>query len=178
MEKQFNQETLHAIENYHLPRFMEIPNVGLYLNQAARFINEYLEPFYDMNITESMISNYVKKHLVANPQKKQYNREQLAYLLFIAVAKSVLSLDNIRCLITLQQQTYESHVAYDYFCCEFENILQYVFGIKDTMEPPEPESNDMKVLFHNVINTVAHKIYLDCRFHAIEEGITKQTTIS
>lgn len=169
MEIQLNQDTLHRIETYHLPRYTEIPNVGLYLNQAARFINEYLEPFCDMNITESMISNYVKKHLVANPQKKQYTREQLAYLLFIAVAKSVLSLDNIQCLLTLQKQTYDSQIAYDYFCCEFENILQYVFGIKDTLDTIGKDDNDMKLLFRNVINTVAHKIYLDHCFRAVEE---------
>lgn len=169
MEIQLNQDTLRRIETYHLPRYTEIPNVGLYLNQAARFINEYLEPFCDMNITESMISNYVKKHLVANPQKKQYNREQLAYLLFIAVAKSVLSLDNIQCLLTLQKQTYDSQIAYDYFCCEFENILQYIFGIKDTLDTIGKDDNDMKLLFRNVINTVAHKIYLDHCFRTVEE---------
>lgn len=169
MEIQLNQNTLRRIETYHLPRYTEIPNVGLYLNQAARFINEYLEPFCDMNITESMISNYVKKHLVANPQKKQYNREQLAYLLFIAVAKSVLSLDNIQCLLTLQKQTYDSQIAYDYFCCEFENILQYIFGIKDTLDTIGKDDNDMKLLFRNVINTVAHKIYLDHCFRTVEE---------
>lgn len=167
MEIQIDQKVLQDIEGYRLPRYMEIPNVGLYLNQAARFINEYLEPFCDMNITESMISNYVKKHLVAHPEKKQYNRDQLAYLLFIAVAKSVLSLDNIQCLLTLQKQTYDSKTAYDYFCCEFENILQYVFGLKESMDKIGNDTNDMKLLFHNVINTVVHKIYLDHCFHAI-----------
>lgn len=168
MEIQLNQQVLDAIHSYRLPRYQEIPDVGLYLNQAAKYINTYLQPFYDMNITESMISNYVKKHLIANPEKKQYSREQLACLLFIAVAKSVLPLNHIHLLLDIQKQTYESHVAYDYFCSEFENILQYVFGLKAAAEPVSQDTNDAKFLFRNIIVTAAHKIYLDHCFHMIE----------
>ena len=169
MDIRLDQEVLEVIRNYHLPRYMEIPNVGLYLNQAAKFINEYLEPFCEMNITESMISNYVKKHLVTNPKKKQYDREQLACLLFIALAKSVLSLNNIQLLFDIQKQTYESNVAYDYFCSEFENVLQYVFGIKESMEEIGSDDSNAKALFQNIIITLVHKIYLDRCFHAISQ---------
>ena len=167
MDIQLKQEIQEEIQRYHLPRYAEIPNVGLYLNQAAKFINEYLDPFCDMNITESMISNYVKKHLVASPRKKQYDRDQLATLLFIAFAKSVLSLNNIELLLDLQKQTYESHIAYDYFCCEFENVLQYVFGLRSSMAEIGEEDNDVKSLFQNIIITLVHKIYLDHNFRAI-----------
>lgn len=169
MDIQLKKEVLEEIRNYHLPRYSEIPNVGLYLNQVARFINEYLAPFCDMNITESMISNYVKKHLVSNPKKKQYDREQLAYLIFIAFAKSILSLNNIQALLKLQKETYESEVAYEYFCCEFENVLQYVFGLKDKMDEIGNDDSDAKFLFRNVIITLVRKIYLDHCFRAIEK---------
>lgn len=169
MDIQLEREVLEEIRNYHLPRYSEIPNVGLYLNQVAKFINEYLAPFCDMNITESMISNYVKKHLVSNPKKKQYDREQLAYLIFIAFAKSILSLNNIQALLKLQKETYESGVAYEYFCCEFENVLQYVFGLKDNMDDIGNDDSDAKFLFRNVIITLVHKIYLDHCFRAIEK---------
>ena len=49
------------IHNFHLPRYQEIPDVGLYLEQTAKYIDSYLSPLEDISITGSMISNYVKK---------------------------------------------------------------------------------------------------------------------
>ena len=94
-----------SIREFRLPRYAEIPNVGLYLEQATKYVCEYLAPLGEYSLTPSMISNYVKKGLVANPVKKQYGRDQIAYLFFIAVAKSVLSLDALTGFIHLQQQT-------------------------------------------------------------------------
>ena len=68
-----------SIEGFKMPTFDQIPNVGLYLEQATTFLNEYLEPLDGTQLTSSMISNYVKKHLIESPIKKQYSREQLAY---------------------------------------------------------------------------------------------------
>ena len=42
---------------FSLPRYEEIPDIGLYLDQTAKYINSYLEPLGDMNITPSLISN-------------------------------------------------------------------------------------------------------------------------
>ena len=55
--------------------------------------------------------------------KKQYNADQIVSLNFISVTKSVLSLDNIVAAIDMQRHTYTLPVAYEYFCCEFENML-------------------------------------------------------
>ena len=77
------------IEGFKMPTFDQIPNVGLYLEQVTTFLNEYLEPLDGTQLTSSMISNYVKKHLIESPIKKQYSREQLAYLFFIAISKTV-----------------------------------------------------------------------------------------
>jgi hypothetical protein len=176
MNLKLSDETLFLVKNYHLPRYHEIPDVGLYLHQVVGYINEYLEPFTDMAITESMVSNYVKQHLIDSPKKKLYNQEQIACLLSISIIKSVLSLDDVRHLLDIQRKSYPSHIAYDYFCNEFENILQYVFGVKNTVENIGSDSNDVKILFRNVIITATHKIYLDHCFHAykISNGISKK----
>ena len=97
---------IESIKDFNLPEYNEIPNVGLYLEQTAKYINEYLKPIQDSPITGSMISNYVKKGLVSNPIKKQYSREQIAYLFFISVAKSVISMDDIKLLLNLQKIGY------------------------------------------------------------------------
>lgn len=150
-----------SVSGFALPRYEEIPNMGLYLEQTAKYVSGFLTPLGDFALTTSMISNYVKKGLVSNPVRKLYSREQIAYLLFIAVAKSVLSMDDLRLFIRLQQRTYTTEVAYDYFCSEFENVLQYVFGIKDRLDTVGVDSTDEKHMLRNTIITVAHKIYLE-----------------
>jgi len=156
-----------SIENFHFPKYDEIPNVGLYLEQITKYINEYLAPFEDLTITASMISNYVKKGLIANPVKKQYYREQIAYLFFIAAAKSVLSLDNIALFLEMQKQTYTAKKAYDYFCMEFENVLSHVFGLKESLDTVGVDNTHEKTMLRNTIIAIAHKIYLEKCFHAI-----------
>ena len=149
------------IHNFHLPRYQEIPDVGLYLEQTAKYIDSYLSPLEDISITGSMISNYVKKKIINNPVKKQYNRDQIAALIFIAVAKSVLSLDNIHMMFEIQRQTYDNETAYNYFCQEFEQVLWHVFQLdmadarKDTdhntkMKIPSEQSTDAAGYRHPV----------------------------
>ena len=98
MKPKTKQIIADSLRDFHLPSYREIPDVGLYLDQTVKYVNRYLAPLGCMEITSSMVSNYVKKGLVENPVKKQYNREQIAYLFFIAVAKNVLSMEDIRLL--------------------------------------------------------------------------------
>lgn len=169
------------IHNFHLPRYQEIPDVGLYLEQTAKYIDTYLQPLESISITSSMISNYVKKKIINNPVKKQYGRDQIASLIFIAVAKSVLSLDNIHMMFEIQRETYDNETAYNYFCNEFEHTLRHVFELdmpdakEDTDHNTEKEhgtfSNE-KTMLRNMIMTVAHKIYLDRYFSLLRDDDT------
>ena len=141
--------------------------MGLYLEQATKYVCEYLAPMGEFSLTPSMISNYVKKGLIANPVKKQYGREQIAYLFFIAVAKSVLSLDALTGFIKVQQRSYALPRAYDYFCREFENLLQFTFELKDTLDTVGEDSTDEKRLLYTCIVAAVQKIYLEKCLEAI-----------
>lgn len=162
-------ELIESIKDFHLPAYNEIPNVGLYLEQTSKYISEALAPLFDTAITGSMISNYVKKGLVSNPVKKQYDREQIAYLIFISVVKSVLSMDDIKLVIDIQKNSYEGTTAYNYFAKELENLISFTFGLKSTLEETDVNSSDEKRMLRNIIITVAHKIYLGKYFKLIQE---------
>lgn len=157
---------------FRLPRYEEIPDVGLYLEQVTKYIADCLSPLEEGVVTGSMISNYVKRGLVSNPVKKQYSREQIAYLIYITAVKNVLSMDEIRLTVNVQRQTYAPQVAYDYFCMEMENVLGYVFGHKDKLDAVGVENSDEKIMLRNTIITAAHKIYLDKLFAALQEAKT------
>ena len=167
MKQQTKEQITAALRDFRLPRYNEIPNVGLYLEQATKYIGEYLSPLGEYTLTPSMISNYVKKGLIANPVKKQYGREQIAYLFFIAMAKSVLSLDALTGFIKLQQQTYPLPKAYDYFVEEFENLLQFTFELKDNMEMVGEDNTDEKRLLYTCIVAAVQKVYLEKCLEAI-----------
>lgn len=167
MNKEMLTEMARPVQNFHLPRFQEVPNVGLYLEQVTKYTNECYAPLMEDAFTPSMISNYVKRGLLANPVKKQYSREHILYLIYIAAVKTVLSMEDIRRMITIQRSTYTPQVAYDYFCSEFENYLQYVFGFKDAPDTVGVEHTDEKIMLRNAIVTASHKIYLDKLFGAI-----------
>ena len=170
MKQETKNNIAQSVQDFRLPRYHEIPNVGLYLEQATKYICEYLAPLQENAITGCMISNYVKKGLVSNPVKKQYNREQIAYLMFIALAKSVVSLDNLFLFIRLQRKTYPTERAYNYLCDEFENILQHIFGLKPEIDQVGIDSTDEKFMLRTTIITVANKIYLEKCFAAMAKG--------
>ena len=161
MKQNSKEEIKNLIKEFSFPRYNDIPNVGLYLEQVVKYISEYLEPLGSFSLTASMVSNYVKKDLIGNPVKKQYDREQIARLFFVAVAKNVLSMEDIRLLFEMQHETYEPRRAYDYFCSEFENMLQFVFGLKENLDTVGTDSNDTKTMLRNTIIAVAYKVYLD-----------------
>ncbi len=179
MEQQIRAAIAGSITGFHMPRFEDIPGVGLYLEQTVSYINEYLSPIQDSSITGSMVSNYVKKKLVSNPVHKQYNREQIATLFFIAVTKSVLSLENIRVLLAIRSARYEPAAAYNHFCDDLERVIAFVFGFgEESDEQTEADLPDEKLteeeltaeelqeieeknILHNTVIAVTHKIYLD-----------------
>lgn len=167
MKQETKLQIRQSIEDFRLPRYAEIPNVGLYLEQATKYVGEYLAPLGEYTLTPSMISNYVKKGLIDNPVKKQYSREQIAYLFFIAVAKSVLSLDALTGFIKVQQASYTLPKAYDYFAEQFENLLRFTFELQDTIEVVGEDNTDEKRLLFTCIVAAVQKVYLEKCLEAI-----------
>ena len=169
MKHETKLQVAESLKDFRLPRYNEIPNMGLYLEQATKYVGEYLAPLGDYTLTPSMISNYVKKGLIANPVKKQYGREQIAYLFFIAVAKSVLSLDALVGFIKVQQRSYTLPKAYDYFCNQLESLLKFTFEITDQLEIHGEDNTDEKRLLFTCMVAAVQKVYLEKCLEAIAE---------
>lgn len=167
MKLETKQQVSRSVSDFRLPRYNEIPNVGLYLEQATKYVGEYLAPLGEYTLTPSMISNYVKKGLIANPVKKQYSRDHIAYLFFIAVAKSVLSLDALTGFIRVQQQSYTLPKAYDYFAEQIESLLRFTFELDDTLEVVGEDNTDEKRLLYTCIVAAVQKVYLEKCLEAI-----------
>ena len=174
MEKDFQTELTAVIRNFRLPKYSEIPNVGLFLEQTSKYISDIIEPLPGISITGSMISNYVKKKLISNPIKKQYDRDQIAYLIAIGICKSVLSLEHIQVLFDLQKQVSNSESAYEYFRETFEGLLFYVFGINETIPDDDREPTRERILLRNTVIAIVHKIYLESSISILGEIIHQE----
>lgn len=171
MKKENINKPKSNAQEFRLPRYSQIPNVGLYLEQVAKYINGYLSPLGCMELTTSMISNYVKKGIIANPVKKQYYSEQIAYLFFIAIAKSVVSMENASMIIKMQKEVYDTATAYDYFCDEFECMLMSVFGMEYEERVPSEKNHQIKNILQSVLFASAHMVYLNDQFIEIWGGL-------
>ena len=167
MRDSTKQQVSETVKDFRFPRYNEIPDVGLYLEQATKYVCGYLAPLGEYTLTPSMISNYVKKGLIANPVRKQYGREHIAYLFFIAIAKSVLSLDALTGFIKVQQNSYALPKAYDYFCEQFEELLRFTFELQDNMEIVGEDNTDEKRLLFTCIVAAVQKVYLEKCLEAI-----------
>ena len=167
-------EIQQILRDIKLPEYGEIPDVGLYLEQVTRFINHYLENFPEMQVTPSMISNYVKLKIVDKPVRKAYSREQIARFLFIVLAKTVLSMDNIRKVFAIQEASYGPEESYEYFRKRLVLSLdaftrEHGISEKKMLSNREARQNESlsseeRYMMDCTASAIAHKMYLNLYF--------------
>ena len=64
MKQESKNRITEIIKNFQLPTYREIPEVGLYLDQTVKYINTAYEALPNLEITSSMVSNYVKQGII------------------------------------------------------------------------------------------------------------------
>ena len=169
MKQETKRRAAACAAGFVLPRYEEIPQVGLYLDQTVKYVNGFYLPFPCVELTPSMVSNYVKQGLIGHPVKKKYTRDQLASLLYIAAAKTVLSIENIEMLFQVQRAHCTMAVAYEAFRCELGRCLPYVFGLSTVLEPLPADAADERFLMRSAMLAAANKLYLDCCLTALRQ---------
>jgi len=160
---EINQELIMKI---HIPRWNELPEIDLYLDQVVNYLEKYLEQYNsnkeDKIITKTMINNYVKLGIMPAPNKKKYSREHIAYLIVICVLKQVYSINDIGKLISLTIQHFELSKAYNRFCANLEVSVKNVFTRKEF--PNVEKMTEEQYLLKNVVQSVADKLYVEMKF--------------
>ena len=169
MENKITDALSCSIRGFRLPRYHEIPDVGLYLEQATKYVNQCIHPLGFEDMTSSMIRNYVKQGLITNPIQKQYSANQIAHLVALALLKQVTPLEHVNDLFMILNQggTYTVPMAYDYFCEEMENILYFRFGLKDSVKDVGITSSLEKEMLRSAIIAVSHIVYLNRCFQIL-----------
>lgn len=166
-----------GIATLRLPRYNEIPRIELYMDQLIGYLDEQLRPLYgpaEKIITPSMVNNYVKQGMIAAPRGKKYARTHIAQLLVIGVLKQTFSIGEINRLIEQQIASFETDVAYDYFCTALENACHALFASKPAAPATLTSGNDTGDFERDLViassAAVAYTLYIRASIIASEEG--------
>ena len=178
MNNESNRRIAACAVDFALPRYAELPSVGLYLDQTVQYVNGYFRAFPGVELTASMVSNYVKQRLIPAPQKKVYTAEQLARLMFIAAVKPVVPLEGLRLMFGIQEGSYALCTAYDYFCDEFENMLFAAFGVAPAAQGLGETRSAAKDLLRNTVSAIVNKIYLDRYLSDYQDRLAQERSSS
>lgn len=96
---------LESLSGFELPPYRELPPVRLYMEQVLEYVNNVLRPLGEgdrQTITSFMVNNYVKARIIKEPEGKRYGKEQLGYLMAIAILKRSLSMTEIGRLLEME----------------------------------------------------------------------------
>lgn len=155
-----------SINEFHIPRWNELPDTDLFLEQLVTLINSTLSPYFFLNndkkvdntqvLTKTMINNYVKNHLIEAPKKKQYAKIQVAKLFVICILKLVYSMQDIKTLIGIALENCNPQKKYNSFCNLFEKALVCTFHQEDFIDTNTKNSHLLKY----ILLSCSYKIYV------------------
>lgn len=149
------------IAQYHCLRWAELPDLALYMDQVLTILEKQLCLIAcgpeDKNLTSTMINNYVKHKVIPAPVKKKYEKEHLANLTMVCIAKQVLSLSEIQGMMEKLRAAENIETLYDRFCYILEKKLRQTFGNQLMLEESKEETPNM---LEALAGAFANKLYL------------------
>ncbi len=156
---------------FRCPRWEELPDVDLYVDQMVSYIERHLSVL-DVEeeghfITASMINNYVKMKLIPAPVKKRYGVRQLARLMVVCSLKRDFSISELSAMIGMELAKFENRVIYNLFCDEMERTIRHVF-LGETIAAPGPSSEE--AILRAVMTAFANKLYAHCIIRSQTKG--------
>ena len=137
-----HDEILKRLESCHLPEWDELPDFGLYMDQLVTYVARTFPGISGrLDLTSSMINNYVKAGLIEKPTGKKYSREALAQLLMIVPLKMTTPMELVKSLLhpddgteteTLYRQfrQYQEQVISD--CGKQEDVPRLMYALKSS----------------------------------------------
>ena len=145
---------------FHIPRWNELPNIDLYMDQVLSYIESSLKDYIKSDekfITKTMINNYVKQGIIEPPVNKKYNRLHIAELFVICVLKQVYSISEVKSLINIALQANSAENSYNRFCDYLTDSLISTFS--GTEYSQTTALTKEQYLLKNVVQSFANKLY-------------------
>ena len=159
-------------ENFHIPRWEELPAVDLYMEQVITLINANLGDFFErvgiQPITKNMVNNYVKAKIVGAPVNKRYPRLSVAMIVVVYILKSCYETEDVGKLIQMGLDLDAgAPLTYDRFCSAIENAVRDVFQGEVHIREEQIAGRERKYLMENFALSFACKYYVQMNFLSI-----------
>lgn len=149
-------------KDFRLPKWDDIPDIDLYLDQVISLIDSYLSPFMRENtdepiLTKTMVNNYVKHRIIDAPIKKKYCKESVCCLIAICILKSVYSMTDIALILQAGFSNGDNRKTYTRFCNAIEKAVECAFEGKPFTD--DSSTTGFPYLMQNIAQSFAGKIY-------------------
>lgn len=171
---------LKSIETFHCPRWEELPNIPLYMDQVVMVVEQALLLFSEeeKSITPAMINNYVKHGFLPPPVKKKYGRSHVAALIVIGIMKKVLSISEIISLMNAVTQELGEEEGYNMFCTRLEETLKIAFANEQDLNFFSWEESGVLSTLNGALTALMGKLYVQnyIEKYLLQTDIKKQFT--
>ena len=153
----------HYLNNYKLPAWKELPDIGLYMDQVIALLGQYLDfiPVEDMKndkpVAPTTINNYVRLKVMPAPEKRKYYRIHIAYLIMIFTLKQGTSINGLQQILPANDASEEEVRA---FYTSYIERLRYVSTLYTalvrnfTQEALDPKQSGDEVVENLVIQSI------------------------
>ncbi len=179
MERREFYENCEKIADFHMPRWEELPEIDLYMDQVIAIAEKYLRPITaegDNLLTQAMINNYVKNGIVPPPIKKRYGREHMARILIICALKHIVGISSIADMINSLLQNESMSDVLDGFADKFEHELatkmQYAISVAEAGE--SAENSLMNIAVENAIKANSSRLISEFAYGAVRTHKQKE----
>ena len=149
------------LNNYQLPSWKEIPDIGLYMDQMIALLTQYVdfipvEDQKDKPVTATTINNYVRLRVMPAPEKRKYYRVHIAYLIMILTLKQSVSIPSIQKILPADLTADEVREFYTSYVERLRTVAQYF--IQQTRESSEDILNKRDVEESAIENLVTQTV--------------------
>ena len=147
------------LEEFRLPAWNDIPDIGLYMEQVIILLKGYLDYLPpelkdEQIITAATINNYVRTKIMPEPVKKKYYREHIAYLVMICTMKQILPIAVISKIVPMNIKTEDVERIYEryaerhsitkkYFLNQIRLVAGPILDHKDVLEESAEDTDDL-----------------------------------
>ncbi|MBP7402492.1 MAG: DUF1836 domain-containing protein [Clostridia bacterium] len=124
---------IRDLQTESMTEWERLPDIGLYMDQVLTLVERQLSTYRrggeDRMVTAAMVNNYIKDGLVPRAESKKYAPTHLALLLMIGTLKQVLSIPDIRRMLSSSQDPASAERLYTRFLDLQRDALRETSGL-------------------------------------------------
>jgi DNA-binding transcriptional MerR regulator len=150
------------LNNYRLPAWKELPDIGLYMDQVIALLGQYLDfiPVENQEnkpVTPTTINNYVRLKVMPAPEKRKYYRIHIAYLIMIFTLKQGTSISGIQQILPPSENEEDVKAFYTSYVELVQSIgvfytTQTRDAMKDVLDPATTEDGAVeRVIIQSIL---------------------------